>query len=162
MAIGRLSGGLNPSRKMRDIVIVRDKRKSGGTCLLDSKQQRTSLSDCESVSRGLRKHANKPQFGNRASSESRKFLRAQPSGYAVVKFMMRESERNQSVDVQQVHHRRHILAHPPSHESREFCQNLGNLFACQYGRVATYMQNRQPRLRIGHDPGPQWTLLMRC
>lgn len=64
MAVGRLLGGLDPGRKMRDIVIIRKKQKPGLGCLFDAEQQSASLDDGEPIGRSLHHYPDKSQFSD--------------------------------------------------------------------------------------------------
>src|ERR1700722_8304828 len=70
VAVADLLGGSDPSRKMRDVVIVRNKLEPQNTRPLETQQQGSSLGNGKSVGRCLGQNAYESQFDEGACGKA--------------------------------------------------------------------------------------------
>src|SRR5271157_957486 len=107
MTIGSLLRSFDPSGNVRNIMIVGDERKLQGITCLQAKQQAARMRDGESVLRCLRQYPDETKFCDRTSRQFRDSPRRQsahPTGDSPVEFVLQESQRDQSIHVEEIRH----------------------------------------------------------
>jgi len=107
MTVGYLFGSAHPIGKLRNILIVGDKGEFGFTRRFDPDQKRPCLRHRQSVLRCLCQDPSEAQFRNGASRKFRNCLRRQianPGDYALMKFMLAQSERDEYIHVEKILH----------------------------------------------------------
>ena len=107
MTIGGLSCGFDPSWKVRDIMIVGNKCELQGFFCFQAEQQGPCVPNSESILRSLRENPYEPEFCDRARHYFRNPEQNQcsyPVGDSLMKFMLKETERHQSIHIEQISH----------------------------------------------------------
>jgi hypothetical protein len=144
VTIGGLLRSLRPRGKMRDIVIIRNKKEGKRLCALQLQQHTARLCHSKSVNRRLRKHPHKTKLRDGASGQSRKSLRFDPPRYPVMKFVVGKSQRDQRIHIQKKCHGRITLW--------KVREDIVNVFAAQCRSSISGAPHRQPGNRIGDNP----------
>ncbi len=108
MTIGDLPCRLDPARQLRNIMIVGQKPKLKYFFCFQAQKQGPRVGNGKPILRSLRKNPDEPEFCNRASHKFQQSLRSPrcsyPVGDSLVKFMLEEPERHESIYVEQISH----------------------------------------------------------
>src|ERR1700693_241482 len=107
MTVSDLLRSLDPGRKFRDFLIIRNKCKLERFLDFQPRKQNTGLFNGNIVLWCLCKDPDKAKFCNRAGRDFRDTLRNQvvnPVRYSVVELVLQKAQRNERVDIQQVSH----------------------------------------------------------